>query len=425
MKRFVFIFCLLTTLCISAYSQASGLADLKFGRYQIADSQWNVSACTQTNTCQIYSKNPGTVYKIPWTSGQLAWATGDYVAFVKTGDATNPYNAIQYSSNGTQKSVMGTGRIINMGTDYFFFVGNDNNTGQLFSMTQGFSNTSGITWTGTVNPTIAQVDAYATNGSTTPLAAGQTSTPPPPAYVSAITSIQQSQFNAAVSRRNNITQNSIHIDQVGSNNTLNIEQKGNRNMVAGIGANAMPIHGDWNTVIIKQGNIVNPLGKNLVEANLYGSFNNLNLGQSQSTFDQGGHMQTVNISGNSNSVTTDQRNTAAYGHYLSTNISGNNNTQNITQVGNSVKQTFIVTSGSGNNLSALQDGLGAHYLDVTMNGNSNDAVVNQIGNTKNAASIILNNQGAPASVTVNQSGGQTYNIERTCTTSCGRVTISQ
>ena len=183
MKRLLqFLF--LLTVCVSAYSQATGLADLKFGRAQIADSQWNVQACTQTATCQIYSKNPGTVYRIPWTSGQLSWATGDYVAFVATGNGTNPWNAIQYSANGTQKSVMGTGHIINMGNDYFFFVGNDNNTGQLFSMTQGFANTSGVTWTGTLNPTVAQTNAYATNGSTTPLAAGQTAAPagpPPPA----------------------------------------------------------------------------------------------------------------------------------------------------------------------------------------------------------------------------------------------------
>jgi hypothetical protein len=184
MKRFLIFFTLLWSICISAHSQAAGLADLKFGRYQIADSQWNVSACMYTATCQIYSKQPGTAYKIPWTSGQLTWATGDYVAFAETGNATNPWNAVQFSANGTQKSVMGTGRIINMGTDYFFFVGNDNNTGQLFSMTQGFSNTSGVTWTGTVNPSISQVNTYATGGSTTPLAAGQTvapAGPPPPA----------------------------------------------------------------------------------------------------------------------------------------------------------------------------------------------------------------------------------------------------
>ena len=175
MKRILFLFML---LCSNAW--AVTFTDLKFGQAQIADSQWNVQACTQTATCQIYSKNPGTVYKIPWTSGQLSWTAGDYVAFSTTGNSTNPYNAIQYSANGTQKAVMGTGHIINMGADYFFFVGNDNNTGQLFSMTQGFSNTSGVTWTGTLNPTVTQVNTYAANGSTTPLAAGQTATPAAP-----------------------------------------------------------------------------------------------------------------------------------------------------------------------------------------------------------------------------------------------------
>ena len=168
----------LLLLCSNAF--ATTFTDLKFGRAQIADSQWNVNACMNTNTCQIYSKNPGTAYKIPWTSGQLSWATGDYVAFITTGNSTNPYNAIQYNSSGTQKAVMGTGRIINMGADYFFFVGNDNDTGQLFSMTSGLANTSGVTWTGTVNPTVAQVNTYAANGSTTPLAAGQTAAPAAP-----------------------------------------------------------------------------------------------------------------------------------------------------------------------------------------------------------------------------------------------------
>lgn len=179
MKR---ILLALLLLCSNAF--ATGLVDLKFGQYQIADSQWNVSACMYTATCQIYSKAPGTAYKIPWYNGQLSWATGDYVAFAATGDATNPWNAIQYNSSGVQKAVMGTGHIINMGSDYFFFVGNDNNTGQLFSMTQGFANTSGVTWTGTLNPTVTQVNTYAANGSTTPLAAGQTAAPagpPPPA----------------------------------------------------------------------------------------------------------------------------------------------------------------------------------------------------------------------------------------------------
>ena len=167
-------------LLICSVANATVFSDLKFGQSQIADSQWNVSACMYTTTCQIYSKNPGTAYKIPWTNGQLSWASGDYVAFTATGNSTNPWNAIQYNSSGVQKAVMGTGHIINMGTDFFFFVGNDNNTGQMFSMTSGMNSTAGVTWTGTLNPTVAQVNQLASGGSTTPLAAGQTAAPATP-----------------------------------------------------------------------------------------------------------------------------------------------------------------------------------------------------------------------------------------------------
>jgi hypothetical protein len=72
-------------LGISKFSYAA-LTDIKFGRYQIADSQWNTDACLTTTTCQIYSKQPGTAYKIPWTSGQVQWATGDYVKFSLSGN---------------------------------------------------------------------------------------------------------------------------------------------------------------------------------------------------------------------------------------------------------------------------------------------------------------------------------------------------
>ena len=158
----------------------AALTDIKFGQSQIADSQWNVNACLNTTICQIYSKNPGTVYKIPWTSGQLSWAAGDYVKFELSNDPSFPYLAKQYNSAGQVKATMGTGKIVNMGPDYFFFVGNDNNTGQLFSGSSGMNNTAGVTWTGTLNPTTAQANAYAdASYSTVPLAAGQTATVTP------------------------------------------------------------------------------------------------------------------------------------------------------------------------------------------------------------------------------------------------------
>ena len=172
------LFLILLLLCSNAFA---ALTDVKFGRYQIADSQWNVNACLNTTTCQIYSKQPGTAYKIPWTNGQVVWAAGDYVQFELSGNGSFPYTAKQYSGAGAVKSTLGSGKIVNMGADYFFFVGSDNDTGQLFSGSSGMANTSGVSWTGTLNPTIAQANTYADSGySTTPLAAGQTAAPPAP-----------------------------------------------------------------------------------------------------------------------------------------------------------------------------------------------------------------------------------------------------
>jgi hypothetical protein len=171
------IFLLLLLLCSTAWAD---LTDIKFGRNQIADSQWNVNACLNTTTCQIYSKQPGTMYKIPWYNGQWSWQTGQYVQFSLTGNGSFPYEGKVYNSNGTLAGTIGTGKIVNMGPDYFFFVGSDNNTGQLFSGSSGMNNTAGVSWTGTLNPTIQQANTYAnSNYSTVPLSAGQTATSTP------------------------------------------------------------------------------------------------------------------------------------------------------------------------------------------------------------------------------------------------------
>ena len=167
----------LLLVCSNAFAD---LTDIKFGQSQIADSQWNVNACLNTTTCQIYSKQPGTAYKIPWTSGQVSWASGDYVKFSASGNGSFPYTAIQYTGAGAVKATLGDGKIVNMGADYFFFVGSDNNTGQLFSGSTGMNNTGGVSWTGTLNPTVAQANTYANaTYSTVPLTAGQTATTTP------------------------------------------------------------------------------------------------------------------------------------------------------------------------------------------------------------------------------------------------------
>jgi len=454
MKAIILFFTILVAgfgSCSNA--RAVGLADLKFGQYQIADSQWNVQACTQTPTCQIYSKNPGTAYKIPWWSGQLNWAAGDYVAFVLTGDATNPWNAIQYTSNGTQKAVMGTGHIINMGSDYFFFVGNDNDTGQLFSMTSGFSDNNGVSWTGTLNPTTTEVNTYASGGSTAPLSPGQTysgssantsspsqpSAPSYPAYVtigsgtpgtmefgsSAGPRLPQ-QTNIDVWTNRTVTDgNQIYIQQVsGNNNTVTMNQEGNKNLIRS------RIEGNTNSITVNQG--VQGIGQNEIKTNTVGDNNTLNLNQARTTqgmaIGTNGHYQAVDINGSYNTLTTQQSNSGGVGgQYMETTISGNQNSVTARQTDNGNKIMFTTIAGNNNTVEAVQKGTGQHYLESKLTGNGNSVSAVQEGNLANRATLDLTNAGGPASVILQQNGGQNVSVTTTCATAggCAPITVRQ
>lgn len=379
MKRFVFMLVVLYTFCMSAYSQAAGLADLKFGRYQIADTQWNVSACMYTTTCQIYSKAPGTAYKIPWYNGQLSWATGDYVAFAATGNATNPWNAVQYTSAGVQKAVMGTGHIINMGNDFFFFVGNDNNTGQLFSMTSGMNSTAGVTWTGTLNPTVTQVNTLAaTYGSTTPLAAGQTASPPAPTAPSLCCGGSAVAFNANATNTAKVlaftsrttADSKVNIEQIGNFNTTTVDQSGTKN--------------------------------NYVKYYVNGSSNTTNITQSGNASTQ------VN--------------------YVDYALTGSSNTTNITQTSTGgAKGAFIAVSDNGNNVKVQQKDSGSHYAEISLSGGNKTVDITQQGSGNHMTSVTLSGQ--PTGLTLVQGGStqQFYSITHNCATSggCGTITVTQ
>jgi len=354
-----------TVICLFFATNAyAALSDIKFGQYQIADSQWNVSACLYTTTCQIYSKQPGVAYKIPWYTGQVQWGAGDYVKLEASGDPSYPYIARQYTSSGTLKSTLGTGKIVNIGPDYFFFVGNDNNTGQLFSGSSGMSDTLGVTWTGTLNPTTAQADAYAdANYSTTPLSAGQTATttpssggsatapPPTPVYSNySITNTQQT-------RRNN----NFALNPLGHNAEINIQ-------------------GDDNDVTVRQ------------------------IGPS-------GHFVSVDISGNINTVDVTQTTTLmGHRHYMEVTVSGGNNNLTLQQR-ETTKTQFVSIDGNYNTVTTNQKGSGTHFLDLSVTGNNHSASIVQDGSGSHNARVILNGT-QPWNFNLNQnsSTSQNYNL---------------
>ena len=432
--------------------QATGLADLKFGQYQVADSQWNVYACTQTATCQIYSKNPGTAYKIPWTDGQIVWAPGDYIQFQPfTKDPNNPWLAVQYSSNGVGKTNIGIGHIINMGPDYFFFVGYDNDTGQLFSLTSGMSDSNGITWTGTLNPSVQEVNTYAANGSTAPLAAGQTTSigggggpvaPTAPTYPSYVTigggtpgtATFGSSASPTLPQQTNVDLwtnriildgNKIYIDQVsGSNNIVTMDQDGNKNLIRAT------IDGNSNSITARQG--VSGVGQNEIKISTVGDSNTLNINQARTTqgFATGtnGHYQAVDINGSNNTLTTQQSNGGGVGgQYMETTINGNQNSVTAKQTDNGNKIMFNSITGNNNTIDAVQKGTGQHYLENKLTGNGNSVSAVQEGNTANRATLDLTNAGGPASVILQQNGGMNVTVTTTCATAggCAPITVRQ
>lgn len=148
-----------------------------------------MGSCTTTNSCEIFSKNPGVGYQIPFSNGTIDWGTnGDrYVAFVPAtgvGSETYPLEMTLFEADGTVVGSLGTGRVLTAGLDaagnsYFFFIGNDEWTGQLFSGSVGMNTNDGLILTGTLAPTLAQLDTFSTNLSTAPLGAGETFTPTP------------------------------------------------------------------------------------------------------------------------------------------------------------------------------------------------------------------------------------------------------
>lgn len=321
---------------------------LKFGRFQVADTQWNVNACLNTTTCQIYSKQPGVMYKIPWTQGQWQWQPGQYVQFSISGDPSFPYVAKVYNSDGTEAGVIGTGKIVNMGPDYFFFIGDDNNTGQLFSLTSGMSDTSGVSWTGTLNPTQEQVDAYAAGGSTSPLAAGETAGAP-----GLCCGGSAAPFNANAGfvgrldqwNNNNITgDNAVNITQIGNYNAATVQQSGNRNYVE------LSVAGHNNTSTVTQ-STTGPTQSNYIEATVLGNSNSTQLEQISTGQVKGIY---ATVTDDNNSVVVQQKDSG--GHYAEINLSGGNKTVDLLQQGGGNHMARITLSGGATSITTTQSG---------------------------------------------------------------------
>ncbi len=236
-----------------------------------------------------------------------------------------------------------------------------------------------------------------------------------------------------VTRWTNATVNSqgIWIEQTGNNNVITIDQAG-KSAIKGIGQDKAVVQGNSNTITINQG--VTGLGQNLIEMSVIGDSNTLNINQARTTtgLNAGGngHYQMIDISGYTNSLTTQQSNIGGVGtHYMETTIVGNNNSVIAKQTDNGNKIMFTTINGSSNTADVVQKGTGQHYLDLTMNGPGNTATILQEGTAGHKATIdMTRGTGGPNTLDLSQTGSNplSIGIQQTCNVaSCGAVVVRQ
>jgi len=229
---------------------------------------------------------------------------------------------------------------------------------------------------------------------------------------SGITSNQTTEFNAA--RNKSISGNQLYITQTGNNNTLNILQDGNDNLIIGTDlTSAAVINGDNNNVDIDQLGSDNVLGLDIV-----GSSNDVDVIQNQ---DQ---RAKLNITGSSNTANLNQSAINNVGeHYMSVIINGSNNTLDLDQTETGNKKLWLDIDSS-NNVAVDQKGTGNHFLDITLT-DSHSVDVTQDGSGNHNATINLSGNSSSVNLTQDSSTDQNYHLEQNCNSASCSATVTQ
>ena len=203
-----------------------------------------------------------------------------------------------------------------------------------------------------------------------------TAPPPPPAEpVYPTTSITTNQ-TIKLGQTNAITSNSIYIQNIGDNNTVNIEQFSRFNAIRGVnGSQSMLINGSNNSITINQGTAVAILGNNLAEVSVTGNNNTVSLTQQYN-----GKYAELIMNGTGNQLTAQQKDTGG-------------------------KSAFFNILGNSNVITTLQQGTGNHFLDVSAPYGGLNANITQSGSAQKLFKLVINNPGI--GVTVSQTATST------------------
>ena len=228
----------------------------------------------------------------------------------------------------------------------------------------------------------------------------------------AITTSQQTTVNTA--RNKTQTGNKIYMTQSGSGIDLDIMQDGDDNLIIGTDlTSAANITGDSISLSITQKNTDNVLG-----IDINGNSNDVDIWQDTS------QRAIVDITGASNTVALMQLHLSGSGaHHSSINVAGNSNSVTIDQKETGDKILFLDIDSS-NTVDIDQLGTGDHFLDVTLTDNHTVTVLQDGSGTHNG---YLDLSGNPTTMNLTQdsSTDQNYYLQQSCATTTCSVSVTQ
>ena len=227
-----------------------------------------------------------------------------------------------------------------------------------------------------------------------------------------ITSSQQTVVNTT--RNKTQSGNKIYMTQSGSGIDLDILQDGEDNLIIGEDlTSAANITGDSITLSITQKNTDNVLG-----IDINGNSNNVSIWQDT------GQRALVDIDGASNTLDLEQLHLSNSGqHHSSINVEGNSNSLTIDQKETGDKTLFLDVDSS-NTVDIDQLGTGSHFLDVDLTDN-HTLTVTQDGSGSHDALIDLSGNPTTLTLTQDSATDQNYHLQQSCATTTCSATVTQ
>jgi len=227
-----------------------------------------------------------------------------------------------------------------------------------------------------------------------------------------ITSSQQTTVNTA--RAKTQAGNKIYMTQSGSGIDLDIMQDGDDNLIIGEDlTSAANITGDSIILSITQKNTDNVLG-----IDINGNSNDISIWQDT------GQRALVDIDGASNTVDLEQLHLSNSGqHHSSINVEGDSNSVTIDQKETGDKTLFLDVDSS-NTVDIDQLGTGDHFLDVDLTDN-HTLTVTQDGSGSHDALIDLSGNPTTLTLTQDSATDQNYHLQQSCATTTCSVSVTQ